>query len=370
MVRFAEDRKRYLLDQLNHQFEKRLEKPLADQMAEFAAVYYAAASLEELEERGLDDLFGATLSSWHFLQTFSSHQLKIRVFNPVYEQHGWQSSHTIIEILHANMPFLVDSVHLALARQGVNIHAIQHIAIDSIRQDGQLTEWAALGNLTGDVGQETFMYIEVDCHNDDMQLTELKKRMLAILSDVRLSVEDFAAMKAKVHELFNQLVQQPPPLVPEDIDEAREFLQWMMGEHFTFLGVQEMAIEHDAGNSFLLPCGQALGLYRKEPAAEKIALSDLPASRQRLVLAPQILTFSKGERRSTVHRPAYPDVIVVKRFNEAGEVVGKVRFLGLFTSTVYHQSARLIPIVRKKHLPILNQHQPPPPTSRQENDAL
>ena len=35
---------------------------------------------------------------------------KVRVYNPEFEQHGWQSTHTAVEIVTDDMPFLVDSV--------------------------------------------------------------------------------------------------------------------------------------------------------------------------------------------------------------------------------------------------------------------
>jgi len=42
------------------------------------------------------------------------------------------------------------------------------------------------------------------------------------------------------------------------------------------------------------------------------------------------------------------DYIAIKRFDERGEVIGESRFLGLFTSTVYYQSADRIPYIRRK----------------------
>ena len=49
-----------------------------------------------------------------------------------------------------------------------------------------------------------------------------------------------------------------------------------------------------------------------------------------------------------MHRPAYLDYVGVKRFDDAGEVVGERRFLGLYTHRAYHASPREIPILRRK----------------------
>ena len=52
---------------------------------------------------------------------------------------------------------------------------------------------------------------------------------------------------------------------------------------------------------------------------------------------------TKANSRSTVHRPAYLDYVGVKSFDEAGNVVGERRFLGLFTSAAYNESVHRHP---------------------------
>ena len=44
---------------------------------------------------------------------------KLRAYNPRLEQHGWQSAHTIVEIVNDDMPFLVDSASMELNRHGL-----------------------------------------------------------------------------------------------------------------------------------------------------------------------------------------------------------------------------------------------------------
>jgi len=43
----------------------------------------------------------------------------VRAYNPTREQHGWQSTHTVVEIVNDDMPFLVDSVAMELNRQQI-----------------------------------------------------------------------------------------------------------------------------------------------------------------------------------------------------------------------------------------------------------
>ncbi|MDF5979227.1 NAD-glutamate dehydrogenase [Pseudomonas aeruginosa] len=59
-----------------------------------------------------------------------------RVYNPDYEKHGWQSTHTAVEVLHPDLPFLVDSVRMELNRRGYSIHTLQTNVL-SVRRCGQ-----------------------------------------------------------------------------------------------------------------------------------------------------------------------------------------------------------------------------------------
>jgi len=52
-------------------------------------------------------IYGAALSLWNALEKNTTDDAVIRVFNPEVAKDGWQSSHTIVEIIAKDMPFLV-----------------------------------------------------------------------------------------------------------------------------------------------------------------------------------------------------------------------------------------------------------------------
>ena len=54
--------------------------------------------------------------------------------------------------------------------------------------------------------------------------------------------------------------------------------------------------------------------------------------------ARELLIVTKANSRATVHRKTYLDYISIKQFDDAGEVTGEQRFLGLFTSGAYTES--------------------------------
>ena len=64
------------------------------------------------------------------------------------------------------------------------------------------------------------------------------------------------------------------------------------------------------------------------------------------VRRPELVSISKSNRLSTVHRRVPLDTVAVKTFDAQGKVTGLRLFIGLFTSTAYSRSARLIPLLK------------------------
>src|SRR5262245_31615512 len=102
--------------QLVELIRSRLPPDQAAEAAEFAQQYYGQVAADDLAERPLADLYGAALSHWHFARVFAGGAPKLRVYNPHLEEHGWQSTHTVIEIVNDDMPFLVDSITMEVNR--------------------------------------------------------------------------------------------------------------------------------------------------------------------------------------------------------------------------------------------------------------
>ena len=81
----------------------------------------------------------------------------------VLDEHGWQSTHTVIEIVNDDMPFLVDSMIMEVNRQGLTLHLILHPVLRVRRDDtGNLIELDA-DHATAEGGRlESLIHVEVD----------------------------------------------------------------------------------------------------------------------------------------------------------------------------------------------------------------
>ena len=101
----------------------------------FARQYYRWVSPDDLAERSQLDLYGAALAHFNLARTRAPGTPKVRVYNPQFDEHGWQSTHTAVEIVTDDMPFLIDSVTMELNRRGFGVHLIIHPVI-RVRRDG------------------------------------------------------------------------------------------------------------------------------------------------------------------------------------------------------------------------------------------
>lgn len=328
-------------------------KAQAKAIEQFTQTYYAATPEQELESRKIDDLYGATLACWNFMQK-RPESSKIRVFNPDFEEHGWQSTHTIVEVLHADVPFLVDSIRMELNRREMSIHFINHAVMHVDRNaKGDLDLDSPLDHT--DNPREAIVYVEIDRHSDDKTLADLAASLKMILDEISLVVSDFPQVQKKANEAIDWIKNTKGPFTKKDINESISFLEWLLDDHFTFLGCEDIKIDKSGDKTLSVRKKDSdCGLFKIATHIKaKTVIEDLTPGMQALILAPQLIAITKSGRRSRIHRPAYPDYITIKQVDGDGQVIGGRRFLGLFTSNVYTESSFNIPIIRKKSEQVL-----------------
>ncbi|HEY6398532.1 MAG TPA: NAD-glutamate dehydrogenase, partial [Solirubrobacteraceae bacterium] len=313
----------------------------------FVRQYYQWVPPEDLASRGVRDLYEAAVSHWNLAQQRTRTEAKVRVYNPDRDRDGWESPHTVIEIVTADMPFIVDSITMELARQGQNIDLVIHPVL-RIRRDveGRLLEVFEPGTPAEDAIAESVLHAEVIREPDRQRLDQLEEGLRRVLRDVRAAVEDWPAMRERTRELAAELSDQTRPIDPAEVEEAKAFLGWLAADSFTFLGYREYELVQENGEAGLRAVPDTgLGILRGKPAA---GYTKLRPKGVELALAPHVLVLTKANSRATVHRPIYLDYIGVKRFAPDGRVIGERRFLGLYTTAAYKANPRNIPIVRER----------------------
>ena len=81
------------------------------------------------------------LSHYRLAENRPQGTANVRVHTPTVEENGWTCSHSVVEVVTDDMPFLVDSVTNELSRQGRGIHVVIHPQV-VVRRDvtGKLIE--------------------------------------------------------------------------------------------------------------------------------------------------------------------------------------------------------------------------------------
>ena len=337
------------VDAVIEQIEARLPAHQAGVVAEFATWFFAQVDPEDLEQLSVADLYGAALSQWHFISRRELGRHTTRVFNPRLDEHGWESAHTIVEIVGEDMPFLVDSVTVELIRQGLTLHLLIHPVLKVVRDAGGVLVRLA-GDGDADAQHESIMHLEVDRRSDEADLQALQQGLEQVLSDVRAAVSDWQSMRERMHDIIAGLASTPPSIEADEAAEARDFLQWLTADNFVLLGCRDYALTSAEGEYALrIVPGSGLGLLRGEgEGGQSRSFAALPPQLRAQAHLPVVLTVTKTNTRSTVHRPGYLDFVGVKTFDSDGRVNGERRVIGLLASTAYGTSPAHIPLLRRK----------------------
>jgi glutamate dehydrogenase len=317
-----------------------------EHIEDFLRQYFGNVPVEDLQGRPPGLLARAAISHLQFGATRKPGQPLIRIYNPTGRQHGYQSSYTIVEMVNDNMPFLVDSVSAAIARQDLTIHTTIHPVLRVVRgPKGRLRDVLPRGSDEGLA--ESFIRLAIDREPNEQQLSILEHEISKVLADVRAAVRDWRKMQKKMLDARKEIEQGPPGADEELRRESKALLKWMAHDHFTFLGYREYRVDPRGDRLFLVPVrGTGLGLLsREERGVRDIELSK---ELQRHTRRKDWLIITKANSRSTVHRPSYLDYVGVKIFDDEGFAIGEKRFIGLFTSIAYSESPRNIPLLRLK----------------------
>ena len=323
------------------------------ELQRFTSVFLRRVVPDELAMRSPAAWTSLVEASLAFARERVSGTAKVRVMNPAPAVTA-NKARTVVEVITDDMPFLVDSVGMAIARLGLRAHAIVHPVFRIVRDaKGRLVSF---DGLDGDAGEpESVMHFEVDRVADAAAAEQLRETVAAALGDVRESVADWQAMRGRMLALADDLEKRKMPVDAAGVAEARDFLRWVAEDNFTFLGYREYSVVHADGDDVLQAVdGSGLGILR---GSER---SLAPRSLRTLVAAelPQsgsigAIILTKTNARASVHRAGYMDYVGVLSFDAAGVPIGEQRFLGLFTSSAYMTRPQDVPLVRRKVATVL-----------------
>ncbi|WP_199153628.1 NAD-glutamate dehydrogenase [Chromobacterium sp. ASV23] len=328
--------------------ESKLSSQETQQLAAFFPSYFEETEHADLRQFSSLDLFGAAMAHYEFAGKRSAGQVKCRIYNPDFERDGWQSTHTVIEVVNDDMPFLIDSITMLLSRYNLNLHLLVHPVL-SVARDKSGVMSAVKRTEDRSLPLESFIHVQIDRISDAALLAKLEAELKRVLADIRLVVRD----EPKMREMLAGISKDLSKLKGERAAEAKEavaFLEWMAERNFLFMGYCDYdLVKRDGKDSLRIVKDSGLGILQDQGDKEYSAsFEQLPQELRELAHLPQLIILNKSQTRSIIHRPAYVDFVGIKRFNDKGEVIGERRFLGLYTASAYQTSPKDVPILRQK----------------------
>ena len=323
--------------------------PAAGQQTGFVAAYFENADPDEIAALSPATLYAIANAHWRLLDMPRAAQsARVRVFNPTLAEDGFISEHTVVQIVNDNMPFLVDSVTMAVNRGNRTAHWIVHPLMQVVRDaQGKVVtvQSVAAAKAAGQKGSiESLILVECDRIVSKTEQQALADELDRVLGDVRSAVQDWRAMQERVQAVAS--ASEKSPLSPANQQEGIDFLHWLQDRHFTFLGARDYDLKREGDAVSLVAKPETgLGILR---GAVQTAETRLPPEAVQGIDSDELVLVTKAMTRATVHRPSWLDYLAVKRFDGAGKVVGETRFLGLYTSTAYSAPVSEIPQVRRR----------------------
>jgi NAD-specific glutamate dehydrogenase len=321
----------------------------AASLAPFFKGYYARTPLDDLKDSGPSALVASALAHWRLAEARCIGTPNIRVHNPRLDIDGWQSEHTIVEIVTDDMPFLVASVTAEFNRRDLGVLQVTHPVFRVRRNEaGLLAGLASEGDAAG--ASESFMRIDVT-RQPEADLAAIADGLAAVLADVRAVVDDLRPARERLQTIVDTLPATLPGQTAGDLAEARAMLTWLRETHFTFLGYRIYAVQAQGERQVVVvEPGSGLGVLRQPEAVvfdDAVVGQPLSPAASAFFAEPEPLAVTKANRRSTVQRSTPMDAIIIKRYDGA-VVTGVHVIVGLFGSAAYTESARKVPLIRRK----------------------
>ncbi len=311
-------------------------------------ILFGHASNDDLEAFGAEMLAEAARHAASEIDQWTGDEARVTIA-PVEKVEPEGIPVSVLSVTDRNMPFLYDSVMGEVTSTHRDIFLAVHPIVVKA-EDGTLTAFDPDRD-----GDKSRAISHIQLHLAPVtpaQAGELVKRVEMVLQQVHNAIADWKPMLSLLDSAMDELKTHQPGRRKAERDETLAFLEWLRRDNFTFLGMREY-IYSGKGAKAKVERGKGRGLgILSDPDVlvlrqGKDAVTTTPEILE-FLQGPEFIIVTKANVKSVVHRRAYMDYVGIKRFDEAGNVIGELRVVGLFTSTAYTGSAAQIPLLRRK----------------------
>ncbi|NND73459.1 MAG: NAD-glutamate dehydrogenase [Ilumatobacter sp.] len=308
----------------------RQRRPNDPVLAEFLPRYFRELPDDDVEERGLDEVYAAGVTHFALGAHREPGEVQVKVQSPDLERDGWQSDLSVLMFVTDDLPFLVDTVRLVLDRHEIGIRLLVHPMLAAVRDDEHRLvgfEDSADPSLL-----EAWTQVQLDRCTTDLERV-IEADVHTAIADVARVVHDFPEMRRRMIESSGD-----DPL-----------LAWLADPHFVFLGAAsyDRVVDGDGVPTLTVQAGSELGELR--PDARLDASDPEPPSKPGNDPADDVV-IARTDAVATIHRASRMTSIAIR---EQGGAV-EHRFVGLLGSGSYRESVFAIPTLRERANEVLD----------------
>jgi glutamate dehydrogenase len=255
------------------------------------------------------------------------------------EEHGGKA--TALLILNPDMPYLVDSIVMALRKQGVRSRAVLNTVL-SVQRDAHGCITGSQSARTGTDPFESYVLCLLSDALDSVTLAALTTRINMVSGDA-------AAVQRDAAMLETRMTGVAALAAANGTDEGREvaaFIEWARDggfETFGYAYYRALPGQHELVRDLISRSG-----VLRDPAhpVYDTCLAGIPGEFDLLAKRNDTLSIVKADVQSTLHRDLHLDFIGVRDIDTTGHLQGEHCFIGLFTRAAAATALGRLPFAR------------------------
>jgi glutamate dehydrogenase len=252
---------------------------------------------------------------------------------------------TALLILNDDMPYLVDSIVMAMRKQRVAVSGVMN-AVLAVRRDAQ-------GNATavGEAGAPLESYV-LCLLAEDLAADELS----ALVAKLQMVARDAAVVRRDAVAMADRLTSVAASAAAHGTEgqEVAAFLEWAKNEGFEPFGYAYYVVKPGV-RELERDIPSRIGVLQDTShPVYGTCLANIPGDFETLSKRPDALSIVKADVEGTLHRDQPLDFIGVRNTDTQGNILGEHCFVGLFTRAATATPLARLPFARGRVAKVLS----------------
>jgi glutamate dehydrogenase len=244
---------------------------------------------------------------------------------------------TALLIINEDMPFLVDSIVMAMRRQHVSVRAVLNAVLSVERTEEGIATSIAAAAANG-AFLESYVLCLLSEELADPELVSLTDHIQSVAGDAATVQHDALVLREKMALVASEAAVEE--------QEISAFLEWAKTEGFEPFGYAYYKVTPGA-REVTQDADSPVGVLRNNThPLYGTCLVGIPGDFETLSARSDALSVVKADVQSTLHRDQQLDFIGVRDKDAAGTVLGEHCFVGLFSRTADATALTRLPFAR------------------------